>query len=420
MQNYIKRDIFTEIKSHLKKPEITMIVGPRQCGKTTLMRHLADSIIKNKQPVLFINLDIEEDNKYIQSQQALLDKIRLEFGDRKVFVFLDEIQKKDNAGTFLKGLYDMGLPHKFIVSGSGNIELKERLSESLMGRKKVFHIKPVLWNEFVNFKTGYKYADRLDEFFRIEEEKTNNLLMEYLSFGGYPKIVTTPSLKDKQDEIKEIFDAYLTKDIVKWLRVEKIDSFERLFRLLAIHIGNLIDFSNMTTSVGVSVKTLKNYIWYLQKTFILRKCAPFFTNKKKEIVKSPIFYFYDLGLRNYSVGQFRLLDDLSQDIGFLFENFIFNELENSLEPLSAKVHFWRTKSQAEVDFVIDFGSSIVPVEVKFKKFTNPKIEKSLQSFISRYSPKQAFVVNKNFDQEFVYKDTVVNFIPFWKVNSIFE
>ncbi len=111
---------------------------------------------------MFLNLDIEEDNKFLQSQKRLLNKIKLEFGDKKGFVFLDEIQRKESAGSFLKGLYDMNLLCKFIVSGSRNIELKEKISESLMGCKRIFQIRPILWNEFVNFKTEYKYSNRLN------------------------------------------------------------------------------------------------------------------------------------------------------------------------------------------------------------------------------------------------------------------
>ena len=395
-----------------------MIIGPRQCGKTTLMRFLADGLQKEGEQVLFFNLDIEEDNEFLQSQKILLQKIRLEFGERPGFIFLDEIQRKEGAGSFLKGLYDMNLPYKFIVSGSGNIELKEKISESLMGRKRVFQMRPILWREFVNFKTEYQYNDELDDFFVVEKEKTNDLLREYLSFGGYPKVVTAISLSEKRAEIKEIFNSYITKDIVGWLRVEKIESFEKVLKLSAAQIGNLIDFSSLANAGNVSIKTLKNYLWYLQKTFILEKCSPFFRNKKKEIVKSPIFYFYDLGLRNYAINRFDLVESFVDEVGLLFENFVFNELKNELQNSSVAINFWRTKSQAEVDFVIDLGDKVMPVEVKFKNFTAPKIEKSLRSFIEKYSPEKAFVVNKNLTQQTIYQKTKISFIPFWRIKEI--
>ncbi|MBB6062762.1 putative AAA+ superfamily ATPase [Thermosipho japonicus] len=139
--NLIKRELLKEIKEHLNKPEITVITGPRQSGKTTLMKIIENELISSGEKTLFLNLDIEEEMKYFKSQADLLKKIELEIGDSKGYVFIDEIQRKENAGLFLKGIYDMNLPYKFIVSGSGSIELKEKIQESLLEEK-----------EFLNFQ----------------------------------------------------------------------------------------------------------------------------------------------------------------------------------------------------------------------------------------------------------------------------
>ena len=140
--------------------------------------------------VLYFNLDIEQDSGFFSSQQVLLNKIRLECGNDRAYIFIDEIQQKKDAGRFLKGLYDMELPYKFVVTGSGSLELKEKISEALTGRKYVIEMPPVNFIEFVNFKTGYKYKNRIELFFDIEKEKTKLLLNEYLMFGGYPAIIT--------------------------------------------------------------------------------------------------------------------------------------------------------------------------------------------------------------------------------------
>ncbi|HHD92290.1 MAG TPA: ATP-binding protein [Candidatus Portnoybacteria bacterium] len=420
IKKYIKRDIFTNIKRHLIKKEITMIVGPRQCGKTTIMNFLVKELQKKNKKVLFLNLDIEGDEKYFESQEKLLNKIKLEFGEKSGFVFIDEIQNKKQAGRFLKGLYDMNLPYKFIVSGSGNIEIKEKIGESLMGRKKLFQMRPITFEEFVNFKTDYKYEKRLNGFFEIENEKTNIFLLEYLNFGGYPKIITSSSIEEKNIEMSEIFNSYINKDIIKWLRVEKIDAFEKLIKIIASQIGNLVDFSKLASDTGLSIETTKNYLWYLRKTFIIKKCSPFFRNKRKEIVKAPIYYFYDLGLRNYIINQFGKIEELSNDIGFLFENLIFNDLNEKIKFTNLKVDFWRTKSQAEVDFVFDLGHNLVPIEAKFKNFQQPKIGKSLQSFIKKYKPKKAFIVNKNLSKKIIYQDAEVEFITFYQIDRILK
>ena len=124
----IKRVLFPELKRHLDKPEITLIVGPRQAGKTTLMRQLQDELTANNQKSVFFSLDNDRDRPFFDAQDALLTKIDLEIGKEKGYVFIDEIQHKINAGLFLKGLYDRNLPYKFIVSGSGSVELKEKFT----------------------------------------------------------------------------------------------------------------------------------------------------------------------------------------------------------------------------------------------------------------------------------------------------
>lgn len=130
----IKRRLLQELKNHLRKKEISLIIGPRQAGKTTLMLSLQDELNKNGEKTLFLSLDIEEEREFFSSQAKLLSKIGLEIGTKKGYIFIDEIQRKQDAGLFLKGIYDRNLPYKFIVSGSGSIELKERIHESLVGR----------------------------------------------------------------------------------------------------------------------------------------------------------------------------------------------------------------------------------------------------------------------------------------------
>ena len=152
----IKRKLFEELKNHLSKQEISFIVGPRQAGKTTVMLFLKEYLEKIGERAVFLNLDIELDKEFFISQSRLIKKIELELGKQKGFVFIDEIQRKDDAGLFLKGIYDMNLPYKFIGSGSGSVELKEKIHESLVGKKRIFELSPLSFEEFINFKTECK------------------------------------------------------------------------------------------------------------------------------------------------------------------------------------------------------------------------------------------------------------------------
>jgi len=410
----IKRTILKDLKNHLNNKQITLITGPRQAGKTTLMLILKKGLDKKRAKTVFFNLDIEQDWQYFLSQQSLIDKIRLEIGQNKGYVFIDEIQRKKNAGLFLKGLYDLNLPYKLIVSGSGSLELKEKIHESLAGRKRIFKLNTLSFNEFVNFKTNYKYQNKLSDFFKLEKDKKQSLLKEYLNFGGYPKVVLETKLTEKQKEINEIYQAYVEKDITHLLQVKKTSSFSKLVQLMAWQIGKITNLSQISSSLGLSVKTGKEYLWYLEKTFIIKKVAPFFKNTKKEIIKSPVYYFTDLGLRNHSLG---LLGNIQTppDFSFLFQNFVFSLLTEKFDYQPIKINFWRTKDGAEVDFIINTGQQLTACEVKYQNLPQPKISRSLISFIKKYQPEKALVVNLSLDQKITIDKTKVEFIPFYKI-----
>ncbi|MGB2762377.1 MAG: ATP-binding protein [Minisyncoccales bacterium] len=415
----IKRVLFEQLKLHLTKKEISFIIGPRQAGKTTLMLFLKEHLEGKRKKTIFLNLDIERDKQFVVSQEKLIKKIQLEIGKEKGYVFIDEIQRKENAGVFLKGIYDMDLPYKFIVSGSGSVELKGKIQESLVGRKRIFNLNVLSFEEFVNFRTNYKYEKKLSDFFEIDKEKTRELFEEYLNFGGYPRVVLEDRLEEKKKFIDEIYQSYLEKDISYFLGVQKTEEFTNLVRIMASQIGNLVNFSELSSTLGISVKTVKNYLWYLQKTFILEKLVPYFKNVRKEITKTPIFYFNDLGLKNYSLGEFGNVT-IAQNLGFLFENFIFNILKEKIYYSPSRIHFWRTKDGAEVDFIVDTGKEIIPIEVKCQELKEPEVPRSLKNFILKYQPRNAFLVNLGLKKEIKLNKTRIHFIPFYEVISPFR
>lgn len=413
----IKRKSFQELKAHLGNKEISLIIGARQVGKTTLMLLLKDYLESEGKDTLFLSLDNEMDRPFFTTQNALIKKIELEFGKRHGYVFIDEIQRKENAGIFLKAIYDLNLPYKFIVSGSGSLELKEKIHESLVGRKRVFELNSVSFDEFVNFKTNYIYEEKLDDFFSIEREKTRGFLEEYLNFGGYPRLILEERAEEKRKIIDEIFHSYLEKDISYLLKVDKVDAFGSMVKVLASQIGQLINYSELCSTLGISFQTLKNYLWYAKKTFIIQQLSPFFKNIRKEITKSPVVYFKDIGLRNYSLGLFGNLSN-PNDLSFIFQNFVFNSLKEIFRFSGASLHFWRTKDKAEVDFVIDLVKEVIPIEVKYKNIVNPKIDRSLRNFTDRYSPKKAFIVNLTLHKSIKIGNTTFVFLPFWELFKI--
>ena len=403
----IVRKIKHDIVNSLQLKEITVLTGARQVGKTTIIK----KIIKELKNVLYFNLDIEQDNLHFSSQQELLNKIQLEIGNKKAYIFIDEIQQKEDAGRFLKGLYDMDLPYKFIVTGSGSLQLKEKIGEALTGRKYQIEMSPVTFEEFVNYKTKYKYKDRLTDFYTIEKISTRLLLDEYIRFGGYPAVVTADTISRKTAVMNEIFTSYITKDISYLLGVKYPDKFVKLIQLLAIQTGGILNYSQLSQDVGIRLETLKTYLWYAEQTFIISIVKPFFTNPKKEITKSPTIYFNDLGMCNFSRSNF----NTEATDGMMFQNFIYLILRAKYEKGLSKINYWRTKDKAEVDFIIQTQEGIIPLEVKYSELKKTAITRSFRSFINKYAPKKAYVINLSLERKMTINETEVIFIPYWKL-----
>lgn len=389
----IKRKILPQLEDHLTSDQMTILIGPRQAGKTYLMRILEEKLKKSGEKTVWLNLDNEEDTGRFVSQAALISYIELVAGKKKAFVFIDEIQRKENAGLFLKGIYDMGLPYKFIISGSGSLELKANITESMAGRKQLFVIDTVAFEEFVNFKTGYQYENKLNDFFDLEKVKMQHLLSEYMVFGGYPRVVLAENIVLKQKEMREIYRSYIDRDIRDLLHLDKADVFTGLLKIIASQIGSLVNISELSSTVGLDQKTVKRYLSYMEQTFVIRKVTPFYRNTRKEITKAPVYYFTDNGLRNWILGLFGLPEIPAPLSGHLFENVVFNILRIQLYLTPAQIHFWRTRDQAEVDFVLVTGLEIIPVEVKYTRLEKGDVARPFRNFITKYKPSKGYIVH---------------------------
>jgi predicted AAA+ superfamily ATPase len=410
----IKRKLFSELVDHLSHKEMSLIIGPRQSGKTTLMEMLKERLDASGEQTLFLNLDIEWDRPHFESQAALVKKMELELGRQKGYVFIDEIQRKDDAGLFLKGLFDLKLPYKFILSGSGSLELKQKIHESLIGRKRLFELSTITFEEFINHRTEYRYEEDLADFLVIEKDRAWQLLTEYMKFGGYPRIIMATEQREKLRLIDEIYRSVLEKDIAYLLKLDKPDVFSALIKILAGQVGQLMNYSELASTLNVSFPTVKKYLWYAQKIFIIELMSPYARNVRKEISKSPVPYFWDLGFRNYSLGLFGRLESPIEG-GFVFENLVFLLLRQKLGLKAAKLSFWRTKDKAEVDFVIEAGKRLIPVEVKYTHLKQDKVPVSLRRFIDKYKAERAYVINLGFSKTLNISGTTLSFLPIYEL-----
>jgi len=407
---FIKRHIYSKLKAHLKKKEISLLIGPRQAGKTTLLEKLKDFLEKKGEQVFFFNLDILSQKEFFENQKGFIRYLENKRKKRKAFVFIDEVQRLENPGIFLKGIYDQKLPYKLIASGSSALEIKSKISESLTGRKRVFHLGTLSFEEFIKYKNpDLQSISHLKKTYSAE---ILDLLDEYCKFGGYPKVVVEKNIDEKIRTLEEIYSSYLEKDIKGFFQVRNETSFLTLVNLLAGQIGNLINKNVLSASIGSSRATVDNFLNYLEKSFVIKIIRPFFRNPKKELLKSAKVYFCDLGLRNLIIKNFNQFER-RPDKGKIFENFVLLKLMNEID-LVDKINHWRTKTKAEVDFVITRGLEIIPLEVKAKNLKYPVYSKSFRSFLQKYSPKKGIILNLGQKRQEKLGSTLVLTKPFFE------
>lgn len=410
---YIERQISVEIDPFLAKKEAISIIGPRQAGKTTFIENLAKEFEKKGRKIKFITFEKREDLNLFNNDTEGFKKIAEQYN----VVIIDEFQYGQEGGQKLKYLYDT-TKVKFIISGSSSLDLTFQTGKYMVGRLHEFLLTPFSFREFLSARDQEIFNVLKNEIsdnpfdFKMESgfsREINNRLIklfeEYVVYGGYPAVVLAETAEERQKILEGIYNKYLLKDIKDLLRLATDQELEKLVKLLAGQIGNMIQYRELSDSTGLSYKELKKHLSILEKTYIISLISPFFTNKRTELVKNPKVYFKDTGLRNFSLIDFRFLDDRN-DIGGLVENYGYNLLSGILK---RNVKYWRTKAKAEVDFIIEKEQAVYPVEIKY--ISKRVVGKSLYSFIEKFNPLTAFVLTKDYLGEEKIHNTKIKFIP---------
>lgn len=415
----IRRQIFPKVAGHLEKPEIALIVGPRQAGKTVLLGMLKNWLIEKKdvdpRSILYFNLDIVKDWEFFQSQTDFIEFLKEKSTKNKVYVLVDEAQKVPDCARFFKGVFDSNLNVKLVLTGSASLELKTKVQESLAGRKRVFHLLPFSFAEFLSAKDEELFGLLgKSQISSISRKRIISFFEEYAVWGGYPRVVFAQTKEEKVNTLSEIFTSYVERDIVGFLRVRDRLGFSRLVKLLSGQIGQLVNVTELSNSLNLDRQTVERYLQALKETFITAPLPPYFRNTRQEIIKQNKIYFNDTGMRNYALEDFSPLSE-RRDAGSLFENAVFKEIYISLSPLE-KLRFWRTKQGAEVDFLIVSGEKILPIEAKLH-LQKPHVAVSLRNFVKNYSPQKALVVNSSLRGDLTYKGTRVGFIYPYEVGG---
>ena len=349
---YIPRIIEKKIKDCLFKKKVIIIYGARQTGKTTLVKKiLAD--YKNLSS-LYLNCD-EEDIRLLLQNAATSTQLKQIIGNHQLVIF-DEAQHINNIGIKLKLLVD-NFPHQqIIVTGSSSFEISQNIAQPLTGRNFTFWLYPFSLKEIAAFYSTYEIK---------------RLLENFLIYGLYPEVVTSPSLSEKKTIINSIAQDYLFKDILKWRGIKGEETTKKILQALALQIGNEVSFNELANLVGVSKETVASYIDILEKAFIIFKVPPFSRNRRKELGKLRKIYFYDLGIRNALINNQNPLT-LRNDVGALFENFIVAEKkkqQNFIGDLK-NLYFWRSYEKQKIDLVEEYQGKIFAYEIKWQKTKN--------------------------------------------------
>lgn len=417
----IEREIFDRITAHLREREVTVITGARQTGKTTLLFQLKDWLIAHKKvkesQIKFFNLDLISDLTGVRNQNNFVKFLKEELQREKfLYCFIDEIQRLEDSGKFLKGVYDLKLPVKFVISGSSSLEIKSKVSESLAGRKRVFHLWPFSFNEYLTYHApSLRDLLRKDSISTLNKQKIMDYFFDFVIYGGYPRVAASDDKKEKIAILNEIYSSYVEKDITGFMKVKNPFAFSKLVTLLADQVGGLTNLHEISATLGMNFRTVENYLFALENTFVINLARPYFTNARKELTKMPKVYFADTGLRNLSVKYFVNFSD-NRDKGRLLENFVSSSL---IKTWDGVVNYWRTKDKSEVDFILrDYYGGIIPIEVKAIELAKPEVASSLKTFIERYKPKKAFIVNLALEEKTKIRNTSVYFVLPYRFSNL--
>lgn len=407
MNKYKNREIFPEILKLIDIPEIIVIHGARQVGKTTLMKMTIDSLEKKYNDDIFY-FDLEKKEFLDLANQGAEEIIRYIKGKKKksgkTFLFIDEVQYLNNPSSLLKIFYDhYKEDFKLIVSGSSSFAIKSKFKDSLVGRTIDLEIFGLSFNEYLNFKN---LSYDLNSKSSLINEELKGHFKDYLLFGTYPQVVLADNFEIKKLYLNNIIEKYIYRDIKDLAEIKDLKKFNDLLRLLAAQVGNLVNVNELANSLKMARQTINQYLFILENTYIIKLIQPFSKNIRSELSKMPVVYFEDLGILNILKNQ-----EFNNNIeGHDFQNSIFNYLRRRTKVKN--IYFWRTTNKQEIDFIIK-AKKITPLEVKLTY--RDKYMKSLQYFLENYSINLAYcvVINKK-DSKL---DEIKQIYP-WQIESL--
>ncbi len=331
----------------LPQGRVLLIFGPRQVGKTTLVKKVVDDYTERG---IMLNGDDIAVREILGSQNksAILDRF-----EGYNLVVIDEAQRISNIGLALKMLIDSRPELKIIATGSSSFELLGQVGEPLTGRKRTLMLYPIWSGELLNHHNR----------FELDMQLENQLI-----YGFYPRIITATSTQEKEELLREMVQSYLLKDILDLDKVKSSVAITNLLRMLAFQVGRQVSYNELSNHLGIDVKTVSRYLDLFEKTHIIIRLTGFSRNLRNEINTKSKYYFYDNGIRNALIANFNPLNQ-RDDVGMLWENHLYMERlkKRSYQGIIANQYFWRTWAGQEIDLLEEREGKLFAYEFKWKQ-----------------------------------------------------
>ncbi len=368
---YIDRLITNAIKETYKEFSVIVITGPRQSGKTTLIKNIfSDLNYYTLEDLDVRNLALSDPRGFLKTSDKGL--------------ILDEVQNTPNLLSYIQGIVDANPSLRFVLSGSANFTLLKNISQSLAGRAAIFELLPMSYFEIPKER---------------DPESIDNLL-----FGGlFPAVIN--GSKSPKTTYKNYVKTYLERDVRDLLSIKDLTTFQKFMRLCACRIGSVFNASEISNELGIAINTVKAWLSVLEASYIITMLQPFHTNTTKRLTKSPKLYFIDTGLACYLL-EIESVEQLKRDKmrGHLFENFIINEaLKNCYnQGNDNNLYFYRDSNQVEVDLLIKKKGLYSALEIKSSSTFHSDFENGLKSFEKNFD-------NLVSDYSIVYTGELQNF-----------
>jgi len=370
----IRRILHEKIRGRLFKGKAIILLGARQVGKSTLI----EDILRDTDH-LYLNGDDADVRDMLSNTTAT--RLRAEVGSNRI-VFIDEAQRIPDIGLALKLFTDQIKSVQVIATGSSAFELSGKINEPLTGRKYEFLLYPLSFAEMA-------------EHHGLTQER--RLVPHRLIYGYYPEMVTKPG--EETELLKLLADSLLYKDLLVLDQIKKPLILSKLLRALALQLGSEVSYQELAQTVGSDPKTVDKYIDLLEKAFVLFRLNAFSRNVRNEIKKGKKIYFYDCGIRNAVIGNFRPINARA-DAGALWENFAIAERmkHRTYANMHAEQYFWRTTQQQEIDLIEETHDGLCAYEFKWSPSARARLP---STFATNYPQSEFRVVTPKNAEDFL-------------------